>query len=54
MKHLTPSRRKRLYEASLALLGVAVLYGLVSGEQAAAWALVLAPAIGVARANVPA
>jgi hypothetical protein len=49
---LTPARRKRLYEAALAAIGVAVVYGLIDGEQAAAWALLLAPVVGVARANV--
>lgn len=50
--NLNSSTRKRLYETGLALIGVAVVYGVVSGEQAVAWALVLAPALGVARANV--
>lgn len=49
---LTAARRKRLYEASLAAIGLAVVYGFVDGDQAAAWALLLVPVIGVARANV--
>jgi hypothetical protein len=53
MKKLTPRLRKRLYEAGLAAIGIAAVYGLVDGEQAAAWALLLAPVLGVARANVP-
>jgi hypothetical protein len=52
MKHLTSDRRKRLYELGLTLIGVAAVYGLVDGDQAAAWALVLAPLLGLARANV--
>lgn len=50
--NLSTSSRKRLYEVGLGLIAVATIYGLVSSEQAAAWALVLAPALGVARANV--
>lgn len=50
--NLTPKTRKRAYEAGLAGIGVAVVYGLVDGEQAAAWALLLAPLLGLARANV--
>lgn len=52
MKRLTPKVRARLYEIGLALIGVAVVYGLLSSEEAAAWALVLAPLLGLARANV--
>lgn len=56
MKHRAlnprPRNRRRLYELGLALIGVAGVYGLVSGEQAAAWSLVLAPLLGMARANV--
>lgn len=54
MKRLTPAQRKRAYEVGLGLIGVAAVYGLVDGEQAAAWALVLAPLLGLARANVDA
>ena len=32
--NLTPKTRKRAYEAGLAGIGVAVVYGLVDGEQA--------------------
>jgi hypothetical protein len=52
MKNLTPALRKRLYRLGLALIGVAAVYGFLSGEQAAAWALVLAPLLGLADANV--
>lgn len=49
---LTPARRRRLYEVAIALIGAAAVYGILDGEQAAAWALVLAPLFGMARANV--
>lgn len=52
MKNITPAQRKRLYELGLALIAVAAVYGLIDGEQAAAWALVIAPLLGLARANV--
>ena len=52
MRNPKPATRKRIYDTGLALIGVAVVYGVLSGEQAVAWALVLAPALGVARANV--
>ncbi len=54
MKRINPSAaaRKRLYRLGLALIGVAVVYGLLSGEEAAAWALVLAPLLGLADHNV--
>lgn len=45
-------RRKRLYEAGIALVAVAVAYGLVSGDEADAWVAVLGVALGVARRNV--
>lgn len=52
MKNLTSKTRTRLYDLGLSLIGVAAIYGLLNGEQAAAWALVLAPLLGLARANV--
>lgn len=48
----SPAARLRLYDLGLALIAVAAVYGLVSGEQAAAWSLVLAPLFGIARRNV--
>ena len=53
MKYLTPKIRRRIYEAAIAGVGVAVVYGLVDGEQAAAWLLFVGAALGVARVNVP-
>lgn len=52
LPHLSTPTRARLYETGLALIGVAAVYGIVSDAEAAAWALVLAPVLGVARANV--
>lgn len=49
---LTNKQRQRLYDVGLALIGVVSIYGLIDGEQAAAWALVLAPLLGLARSNV--
>ncbi len=56
MKHRAPNprpiTRRRLYDLGLALIGVGVVYGIVSGDEAAAWSGVLAPLLGLARANV--
>lgn len=52
MKNPTPKTRRRLYDIGLGLIGVAAVYGLVNGEEAAAWSLVLAPLLGLARGNV--
>lgn len=52
MKNPTNRTRRRLYDLGLALIGVAAVYGLVDGQQAAAWAIVLAPLLGLARVNV--
>lgn len=49
---LTSKRRKRLYEAGIALVAVAVTYGLASGDEADAWVAVLGVALGIARRNV--
>lgn len=48
----SPEARARLYEVGLALIAVAVVYGLVSDHEAAAWSAVLAPLLGIARGNV--
>lgn len=45
--------RRRLYEAAAAALGLAVIHGLISGDEAAAWLLLVVPVLGVARRNVP-
>lgn len=49
---LTPALRKRLYEVAIAAVALAVVYGLLDGNQAAAWLLLIAAVLGVARANV--
>lgn len=46
--------RRWLYRVGNAALGVAVVYGLVNGEEAAAWGLVLNALLFMADANVPA
>lgn len=50
-----PGRKTRLwiYNVLNAGLGVAVVYGMVNGEEAAAWLLVINAALGMAAANVP-
>lgn len=54
MSWFTPTRRKYVYRittAALALLGV---YGIVDGQQIAAWAVLAAAVTGLADANTPA
>lgn len=50
----TPAQRRRLYELAIAACGVAVVYGLTTGDKAQAWLLVIGAVLGVARKNVPA
>ena len=38
---LTPTRRAWIYRVSLALIALAVIYGLMSNEQAAGWVAVV-------------
>ena len=45
--------RRRLYELAGAAVAVAVLRGLLSGDEGAAWLALLVPVLGVARRNVP-
>lgn len=47
------STRLWLYSTGLAIIGVLVAYGFLSGEHAAAWAALLAPLFGVAIDNLP-
>lgn len=49
---ITNKNRQRLYDLGLALIAIATLYGIVDDQAAAAWALVLAPLLGLARSNV--
>lgn len=53
LKHLTPKRRRRLYEVAIAGCAVAVGYGLLTSEQALLWLGLTGAVLGVARANVP-
>ena len=48
----TPARRRWLYLVGVAGLGVCGVYGLVTGEQAAAWAGLGAALCGMAAGNV--
>lgn len=52
MKWLTPKRRRALYVITAAALVVAATYGLIDGEQSAAWLGLVAAVLGVATANV--
>lgn len=49
---LTPAIRRRVYEVALAGVAVAVVYGLLDGNQAAAWLVLIAAVLGLARVNV--
>lgn len=44
----TPARRRYLYRIAWVLLGLAGVYGLLDGNQLAAWHLVAAAILGVA------
>lgn len=48
---LTNKRRKYIYRVATAGLGVAVVYGLLNGEQAAAWGVLLMAVTGMADRN---
>lgn len=50
----SPAVRRWMYRVGNAALGVAVVYGLVNGEEAAAWGLLLNVLLTMADANVPA
>ena len=51
--NLTRAQRARLYEVAIGVIGVLVVKGLLTGDEGAAWLLLLAPVLGVARRNVP-
>ena len=53
MKHLTPARRRRLYEVAIAGCAVAVGYGLLTSEQALLWLALAGAVLGVARVHTP-
>lgn len=48
----TPKRRRYIYRVVNACIGAAVVYGLASGEEAAALGLVVNAVLGMADANV--
>lgn len=52
VKNPTIWTRKRLYETAIAALALAIVYGLINGDQADAWLGLIAAALGIARANV--
>lgn len=49
---LAPTTRRYIYRVVSASLAAAVVYGLVNGDQSAAWLLVANAALGLADANV--
>lgn len=51
-KYLTPAVRLRIYDVVNALVGVAMLYGVLNGNEAAAWLLVVNATLGLARQNI--
>jgi hypothetical protein len=53
MKMPSATTRRWLYRVGNAALGVAVVYGLANGEEAAAWGLLLNALLLMADANVP-
>lgn len=50
----SPTTRRWLYRTGNAALGVAVVYGVVNGEEAAAFGILLNALLFMADANVPA
>lgn len=53
MKMPSAKARRWIYNIGNAALGVTVVYGVVNGEEAAAWGLVLNALLGMAAANTP-
>lgn len=50
---LTPPVRRWAYGVTTAALGVVAVYGLVDGQQAAAWLILAAAVTGMATAHTP-
>lgn len=50
---LTPARRRYVYRITLAALGILGVYGLVTADAVAAWALLAAAVTAMADRNVP-
>ena len=53
MKLPGPKGRQWIYNVANAILGAAVIYGLVNGEEAAALGLILNAVLGMAAVKVP-
>lgn len=50
---LTPQVRRYIYNVAIGALGVALVYGVVDGQHAAAWEALALAVVGLARAHVP-
>lgn len=50
---LTPQVRRYIYNVAIGTLGVALVYGVVDGQHAAAWQALALAVVGLARAHVP-
>ena len=50
---LTPQIRRYVYNVTIAALGVALVYGVIDGQHAAAWEALALAVVGLARAHVP-
>lgn len=53
MKMPSPAVRRWIYGVANAAVAVAVVYGLVNGEQASVWGVLVNAVLGLAQANVP-
>lgn len=51
--NLPDRQRRRMYAFAAAVVGLLALKGLVSGDEAQAWLLLLVPVLDVARRKVP-
>lgn len=54
MKMPSPAARQWIYGVANALVGIAIVYGLVNGVEAAAFGVLINAVLGLAQANVPA
>ena len=45
--------RRYIYNVAIGVLGVAIVYGIVDGQHAAAWEALALAVVGLARAHVP-
>lgn len=53
MKMPSPAVRQWIYGVANAGVGVAIVYGLINGVEAAAWGLLINAVLGLAQANTP-